>query len=347
MNVDYFVVGCGLAGIAFCEQLRQHNKTFLVFNNESQQSSKVAAGVYNPVILKRFSEVWMAREQLDLALPKYKDLEGLLGTQIDFSIPIHRRFSSIEEQNLWFSASDKPALEAFLSTTLVKNHNDEIKAPFGFGKVLHTGRVDTNKLIDGYIAYLLTMNQLISEAFNYGTLEINSNSFQYHEHTAKNIVFCEGFGIKSNPYFNYLPLNGTKGETITIKAPNLNLDVILKGSVFLLPEGNDVYTVGATYDWKDKTNQPSQAGREELVAKVKELINCEFTVIDQEAGIRPTVKDRRPLVGAHPEHSNMYVLNGLGTRGVMIAPYVAEQLYGSIENNKALNPEIDIKRFSS
>ncbi|OMP32656.1 FAD-binding oxidoreductase [Mangrovimonas sp. DI 80] len=347
MNVDYFIVGCGLAGIAFCEQLRQHDKSFLVFDNGSQQSSKVAAGLYNPVILKRFSEVWMAREQLELALPKYKAVGELLKTQVDYPIPILRRFASIEEQNLWFSALDKPALEPFLSISLVKNDNEVINAPFGFGEVLHTGRVDTTALIDGYQDYLTKEGRLVSEAFNHELFNVESSTFYYGEYTADRIVFCEGFGIKRNPYFQHLPLNGTKGETITIKAPNLKLDVILKGSAFLLPLGDDLYTVGATYNWTDKTNQPSKEGCEELVNKVKELINCDFTVIDQEAGIRPTVKDRRPLVGEHPEQPNMYILNGLGTRGVMIAPYVAEQLYEHIENNQPLNPEIDIKRFSS
>lgn len=57
MEVDYIIVGCGLAGIAFCEQLRQNNKSFVVFDNSSQHSSTVAAGLYNPVILKRFTEV--------------------------------------------------------------------------------------------------------------------------------------------------------------------------------------------------------------------------------------------------------------------------------------------------
>lgn len=346
MNVDYLIVGCGLAGIAFCEQLRAHNKTFVVFDNESQQSSKVAAGVYNPVILKRFTEVWMAKEQLDLAIPKYEVIGKLLQEQVDFPIPVYRRFTSVEEQNLWFSASDKLTLEPFLSTTLVKNSNEEIKAPFGFGEVLHTGRVDTTVLIDGYRSYLAKEGRLVSKAFNHDAIRIEANSIQYLEYTAKRVVFCEGFGVKSNPYFNYLPLNGTKGETITIKAPKLNLKTILKGAVFILPLGDDVYIVGATYNWKDKSNKPSLEGREELVGKVKELINCDFTVIGQEAGIRPTVKDRRPLVGTHPEHANMYILNGLGTRGVMIAPYVAEQLFECIEHTTPLNPEIDIKRFS-
>ena len=42
----------------------------------------------------------------------------------------------------------------------------------------------------------------------------------------------------------------------------------------------------------------------------------------------------------------MYVLNGLGTRGVLVAPAMAEALYNSIENDTPLPEEIDINRFN-
>ena len=61
--VDYIIVGSGLAGISFAENALLNDKTILVFNNDSQNSSKIAGGLYNPVILKRFSEVWQAQEQ--------------------------------------------------------------------------------------------------------------------------------------------------------------------------------------------------------------------------------------------------------------------------------------------
>ena len=64
--LDYIIVGSGLAGIAFSEMALQNDKTIFVFNNQSQNSSRIAGGLYNPVILKRFSEVWQAKEQLDL-----------------------------------------------------------------------------------------------------------------------------------------------------------------------------------------------------------------------------------------------------------------------------------------
>lgn len=59
--LDYIIVGCGLAGIAFSEVALENNKKFLVINNLSQNATRIAGGLYNPVVLKRFSEVWKAK----------------------------------------------------------------------------------------------------------------------------------------------------------------------------------------------------------------------------------------------------------------------------------------------
>ncbi|VAV84569.1 FAD-dependent cmnm(5)s(2)U34 oxidoreductase, partial [hydrothermal vent metagenome] len=185
---------------------------------------------------------------------------------------------------------------------------------------------------------------LIKETFDYDSLQIEKNII-YKVIKAKHIVFAEGFGLQQNPFFKYLPLKPTKGELLTIYAPNLKIDYILKSSVFIMPLGDDLYLVGATYEWEDLSNTTTKKAKEELLSKLKTVLQCEFKVIDQVAGIRPTVKDRRPLVGQHPEYNNVFVLNGLGTRGVMIAPYVALQLYNFIEKGLSLNTEIDIKRF--
>lgn len=346
-NIDYIIVGCGLAGIAFCETLRANNKTFIVFDDASQKSSIVAAGLYNPVILKRFTEVWKAKEQLSLALPLYAKIEKQLKIKVDFGLQILRRFSSIEEQNLWFNAMDKPKLEPFLSSQLVKNANPYIDAPHGFGEVLQAGRLDTETLITAYKAFLKDSNGIIEAPFDYNALQISSDFLQYDNLRATKIVFAEGFGVKNNPYFSYIPLNGTKGEVLTIKAPKLKIDFAIKSSVFVIPISDDLYTVGSTYAWDDKTNNSTEKARLELESKLKSFITCKYEVVNHLAGIRPTVNDRRPLIGQHPSYNNLFVLNGLGTRGVMIAPYVAKQLFEFIEKKHPLDKEISINRFVS
>jgi len=345
-EVDYIIVGCGLASIAFCEQLRVNHKTFIVFNDDSQKSSIVAAGLYNPVILKRFSEVWLAKEQLALALPMYSKIEKELNVTIDYKLQLLRRFTSIQEQNKWFTASDKPSLEAYLSLQLIKNTNPEIDAPFGFGEVLHAGRLDTETLITSYKSLLKEHQSLKAESFIYHQIQFEEDALHYKNIKAKQIVFAEGFGVKQNPYFNNIPLTGSKGEILTVKAPDLKIDYAIKSSVFIIPLGNDLYNVGSTYNNEDKSNVPTESAKSELISKLKTFIHCDFEVVNHIAGVRPTVRDRRPLVGQHPKHNNLYILNGLGTRGVMIAPYVADRLFRLIEKGDKLDEAIDIKRFA-
>ena len=344
MQVDYIIVGLGLAGISFCEQLRSHNKTFVVFDDSSQKSSVVAGGLYNPVILKRFTAVWKSNTQLHLALQHYKNLEALLNITIDEKIPVYRKFASIEEQNNWFTASDKPKLAPYLSTTIIQNNNKAVKAPYGFGEVLQTGRVDTNKLISAYKTFLASLNLLKEESFNYEALKLNDNGVTYNNLSGKHIVFSEGFGVTKNPFFKDLPLSPTKGEVLTISAPELNIDFVLKGPVFIIPLGNDLYTVGATYELQDLSHDTTKKAETKLIEGLNSLISCPFKIVKHVAGIRPTVKDRRPLVGRHKAHKNMYLLNGLGTRGVMIGPYVAKQLFEHIEMNMPLDSEISLER---
>ncbi|WP_282162452.1 NAD(P)/FAD-dependent oxidoreductase [Ulvibacterium marinum] len=344
--LDYIVVGLGLAGISFCERLERNNKSFVAVSDNSQTSSIVAGGLYNPVILKRFTLAWKAQEQLEKAIPFYQGLEEKLKIKLDFKVPVLRRFASVEEQNLWYEAADQKVLSSFLSTRLVQNENPMVDAPFSFGEVLGTGRIDTATLLKSYANYLMEQQLFLEETFDYNALKISKEHVEYKSIEARQIVFAEGFGIKHNPYFKYLPLNGTKGELLTIKAPALLESRVIKSSVFIIPLGDDLYRVGATYKWQDKSNIPTQEAKSELLQKLDTFLTCNYEVVNHVAGIRPTVADRRPLVGRHPEHGNLYVLNGFGSRGVMIAPFAAEQLFAAIKQKEPISEEMDISRFT-
>jgi glycine/D-amino acid oxidase-like deaminating enzyme len=346
MKVDYIIVGLGLAGLAFAEELIAAKKSFIVFEDNSQTSSLVAGGVYNPVILKRYSPVWNAREQLEVALPFYERIEKKLNKKFDEKFLIKKVFKSIEDQNNWFSAFDKPKVAPFLDPKLDKEKYTGVLEEYHYGNVNEAGRIDTFILIESYRDYLKKNNLICFEGFIYKEIIFYKNKLIYKDIEVGNIVFAEGFGLKQNPYFNYLPLEEVKGEIITINAPELNIDFLLKSTLFVLPLGNNNYKVGATFNHSDKTSIPTEEGKRELVKKLEKVITVPYKIIEQTAGIRPAVKDRRPLVGMHSKHINLSILNGLGTRGVMIAPTVAKNLFNHIENNELLDPEIDINRFS-
>lgn len=344
--IDYLVVGLGLAGTSFCETLRRNNMTFKVFNDRSQTSSRVAGGLYNPVILKRFTLSWKADQQLSIALDFYKQLERFLEIPFREELDVLRKFASIEEQNLWFEAADKVQLKPYLDTRLVPNKNPGLKIPYGFGKVLHTGKVDTEALLDGFTEWLKKENRIDSTAFEYKKLDIYPEYVSYNGLRAKHIVFAEGFGLRQNPFFNYLPLQGSKGEYLIIEAKDLKERSIIKASFFIIPLGGDLYKVGATYHRTEKNNGITPEAKNEIIKKLGSVLDGPFKVVDQVGGVRPTVSDRRPLVGRHPQYSNLWVLNGFGSHGILIGPWASEALFNHIESGIPLLDEMDIKRFT-
>lgn len=346
MEVDYIIVGLGLAGLAFSRELEKNKKTYIVFEDGSQQSSQVAGGMYNPIILKRFTPVWDASKQLEIALPFYSELEALLNNKYDYKIDVCRLMTSIEEQNNWFAASDNPALTDYLIPKIDKSKFKGIDSPFGYGRVIKTGRIDTNTLLRDYKKRLELMQQIKYSSFNYNAILFTEEYLEYKSIKAKKILFCEGFGMRKNPFFRELPMNEVKGELLTIYAPELDIDFVLKSSVFIMPLENHKFKVGATFDWEDKTSLPSEKGKKELLQKLDAILKVPYEVVNHVAGIRPTVKDRRPLVGKHSEKPQLAILNGLGTRGVMIAPTIANELYNHLENDAELRKEIDINRFN-
>ncbi len=345
--VDYMVVGLGLAGTAFCETLRKNNKTFVVFNDQSQTSSRVAGGLYNPVILKRFTLSWRADEQLPIATDFYTQLEQFLNVKFDEKLNVLRKFASIEEQNLWFEAADKEKLKPYLDSKLVSNENASLKALHQFGKVLETGKLNTKLLFNSYANWLKKENKLFSDTFDYNQLKIEQEAVSYQDIKAKNIVFTEGYGMMQNPYFNHLPMQGSKGEYIVIKAKELKEIQIIKSSIFLIPLGDDLYKVGATYNRDQKDNLTTLEAKNELTNKLDTLLGCPYEIVDHEAGMRPTVKDRRPLVGRHPKYNNLWLLNGFGSHGITIAPWAAKSLYERIEHQIPLLEEMNIERFAT
>lgn len=346
-NVDYIIVGLGIAGISFCEHLRRNNKTFVVFDSGKASSTLVSGGVFNPLVLKRFTKCWNADNFLDYALPFYNELTRDLQSNIFSRIPILRIINTIEEQNNWTVASDKKSMAPFMVQDCIENCNPNIKAGLGYGKVLNTGKIDPQKLKQLYSEVLNASNALYVEDFDYDQVKETGEHIEYKGIHAKNLVFSEGAAAIKNPYFPTENLIGNKGEYVIIKSPDLKLTEILKGPLFVIPLGDSLYKVGATFSNNDITLNTTVSAKGEILAKLEQMIECDYTVLDQIAGIRPTSKDRRPLIGKLKSDSRMVFFNGLGTRGILMAPLLSRMLYEYLENGAGFPEEINISRFTN
>lgn len=344
-KVDYIIVGLGIAGISLCEQLQKKGNSFVVIDNGAEGSTAKSGGVFNPTVLKRFTVAWNASAFFPFAVNFYTDLSEKLKQKIYTETPILRIFRNVEEQNNWSVASDKRELQQFLSSVFIKNTNPSINAPFGFGKVLGTAQIHTNNLLLGYRNYLNDEDFLLPEDFHYEAIEQRENCVVYKNISAKKIIFAEGAKVVDNPFFPKQAVIGNKGEYVIIKAPDLNLDELLKGPMYIIPIGNQQYKVGATYSRDDYSTEPTEAAKEEILTKLNTFINCPFEIVGQTTGVRPTTKDHRPLLGSLEENPNLIFFNGLGSRGFMMAPLLSEILLKYLEDDVPLPQEMDIKRM--
>ena len=346
---NYIIVGQGLAGTILAQTLLKSGKSVVVIDEPSlSKASKIAAGLYNPVVFKRLVKSWMADELVPCMDNFYKDSEQLLDVQFYFKKQIVRLFAEEQEKTLWLKKTDEP-VGKYLSKNIENDFlSDVVYNPLGSANVIDAGNLDTRLFLEKFRNYFKIHYALLEEIFDYSQLNISENSVSYKNYTADKIIFCEGYKTTENPYFKWLPFKLTKGETITIKIfgeTQIDFDKVINKSVFILPIGNGMYKVGSTYEWNELNENITEKGRSEMADKLQKVLKVPFEIIDHRAGIRPTVNDRRPLIGLHPQHPAIGVFNGLGTKGVMLAPYFAKHFVDFLENNVPLDKEVDIIRF--
>lgn len=344
-QLDYIIVGFGIAGATLAAQARKRNKSFVLYDAPLPAATKAAGGTLNPVALRRINAVWKVHDFYQYGRAFYETLQQeLSGSFLDI-VPIMRLFHDMEEQNNWMVASDRKDLQSYMDPAIHHLPKDRIENPFGCGKVVNSMRLDTVALLQAFRNQLQHENQLRSETFDCDRLELFPDYVHYGDIQASKIIFAEGVHATKNPHFPSDLIIPKKGEYIIIEAPELQLDFVLKGRYFIIPLDNHRYKVGATYAHGDYGLDQTDHGREELETALRKMIKVPFTTVDQIVGMRPTVKDRRPLMGQMDPNSPIYFLNGLGTRGLMMAPYLSQRLIESIEDSKPLDAEMEISRF--
>jgi glycine/D-amino acid oxidase-like deaminating enzyme len=191
--------------------------------------------------------------------------------------------------------------------------------------------------------WLRQQNRLLLKPFDYQKLSIDPDQIRYETFIASKIIFCEGPNLRANPYFNWLPLRPVKGETLDVQfqAP---LPFMVNRGVFALPI-DTIARIGSTFERKDLSWSCSGMGRSELEERLQRLIFKPYRVLAQNAGIRPATEDKRPFIGTHPKYEPLGVFNGLGTKGVSLAPYWAQEFFKFLELGLPLLPEVSINRY--
>ena len=348
MSVDYILVGQGLAGTCMARALEKQGASFVVVNEiEESCSSRVAAGVFNPITGKRLVKTWLADDIFPFAKSFYEDMEALLGISIIRNLNIYKPYAGPSQENDIVGRSAEPSYKAYVNLDF--DHTpfiDSVDSKDGGLEILKSGNICVSVLLDAYQSYLSKKDLYIDERFDFEKLKLVDGGVCYGAIEAKKIIFCEGHQAIHNPYFAWLPFSLTKGEILELKIDGFQKDYIVNRGGFLLPIDNGNYLAGASYE-KVVNKELTEKGKGMVKEKIDNFLKLPYEMINHRVGIRPTVKDRRPFVGRHPELEQIEIFNGLGTKGVTIGPWFAEQFAQHLINSEEIMPEANISRYYS
>jgi glycine oxidase len=336
---DTLIVGQGIAGSLVAYQLHKQHRTFRVLDaGHDSSASRVAAGMFTPVSGKRKTIHKAFFDRLKMAVETYREIELLLGKRILHIENVYQLFEDEAEKKL---LAGKMLLPEY-KDVFVK----EVPAPDGINNGLggiiikYSGWVDCPLFIASFRQWLHNSELLIAELLDYSSLQINSAFFQYNGLQFQNIVFCEGFRAVGNPFFNE-PMIPCKGDIISIAAGGNNTSGIIKKNAFyMLPAMDGMSKVGATFKWHNIDEALYETDRDQLEQAATAMLDgAGCKTMHHQSAIRATTPGQQVIAKQHPTIKNMFMLNGLGTKGILLGPCYAAQLVQTIpEANPYGNP---------
>ncbi|WP_310398020.1 FAD-dependent oxidoreductase [Hymenobacter sp.] len=349
-DCDFLVVGHGIAGATLAYVLRQRGHQVLVYDpGQANSASNVAAGLMNPVAGKRFALTWRAADLLPFAAAFYRELEQRYQQPFFTETPILKLFASLEEQNAVLARSaDRPWGDFLAGLATADPGLAGVNGPFGGAWLRHGGHVAVRELLAALAADGTRDGWLRHEAFDWTRLVLDPAAVTYAGQVrARHVICCEGAAAVRNPYFGWLPLTPNQGEVLDVTCAGLSAAQVLNRGAYVVPLGAGRFRVGATYRWPPFADGPTAVGREELAARLVVLTDLPFAVVEQRAGVRPAVRDRKPLLGPHPTLPVLSFCGGYGSKGVMLAPRLATLLADNLEGRAEIWPDVSLQRYNA
>lgn len=341
------IVGAGLAGLCLAYRFHELGIPFELFHSEELPcSSEKAAGLMNPVVVKRLLPTWLAAECVACNRDFYPHAEQLTGHRFFSPLAVHRFFPNAQSVQEWNAKISEGSMKDYLSDTPYA-YRPEVynSSEWGGGDIFGAASVDCMSFISGSRTFFAEKNYLRVQTPAYLEIVPERDSVTICGEVFSHVVFCEGMGLVNNPWFGYLPLIPTKGQLLWLDVPNLPSEKEVMKGVFLAPRLHGGFVCGSTYEWQFDTEDPTPSGLEKLRNDLEKIIRVPYKVTNHTAGVRPASRDRRPFMGKHPEHQSLFVFNGLGTKGYMLAPYLSLLLAENLLHGKELPKEADIRRL--
>jgi glycine/D-amino acid oxidase-like deaminating enzyme len=344
---DFLIVGQGLAGSLLSFELAKFGQSVCMLDDgHKTSSSKMAAGLINPLAGKRLTLQPETEKLLETAISTFKTLEMASGLQFWHPLDMLRVFMDVTQHNLFLDKQKDKDYRKYLGEFI--SYTPSVNTPYGAFIQKQCGYINLPAILEWFRGWLKQSHQLIDLQVDYNTLQNNKDSVSLNGITARKLVFCEGYRGHENPWFNFLPYQLAKGEIIDLKIkPHYLTNKIVNAGEWLIPVSNTKSRFGATTSWNEYDTTPTEAGRKKLLAAFRERFITEaYEVTASQAGIRPATKDRQPFIGSHPELQGLNIFNGFGSKGCLLIPYHARDFARHLVFDEPLDTFGSIRRYA-
>jgi glycine/D-amino acid oxidase-like deaminating enzyme len=347
MTVDYIIIGQGISGTWLSYYLLKENKSIIVIDNNSlQSSSNVAGGLINPVTGRRVVTTWMAEALMPFVWEEYTAIGALLN--IDAIIQknilvfpgapdLQQGFQHrISENNSYIKtpASGKDALR------------EQFNFPFDVFEIDPCYVVQMRELLQAWRSYLKNKNVLIEDLFDEGQLVFKNNEVQYKDITAKKIIYADGVGSTQSKYWHNMPFVKNKGQALIIESKHLDTSNTYKfGHLALVFLKDNLWWAGSSNELSFSTTGPTENFSQQTSTLLIAILKKPFTIKEHWSSLRAATVERRPFAGTHPVYHQLGILNGMGSKGCSLAPWFAKELAGNLVHQSKIDPLADVQRF--
>jgi len=349
----WLVVGQGLAGTVLALSLVQQGQRVVVVDAAlPYASSRAAAGIYNPVTGKRRQLTWAAAELWPALEAFYPWAQHLLGASFFYPLPnIRPFFTALERAEAQAQAADSAhPLSAWIKVldAPLWQPAAQVHAPYGVLVVPRSGYVDVMAFCHAARAWLVNSGCFIEALPQPADIDAKSGQPHWQGYRYQGVIWATGAFPLADAGWQALPLAPLKGEILHVSScePALLAGGVLNRAAYLAPRADGTLWAGSTYEHRYSDNGPTEAARVSILERVSLFYKPELQVLNHWAGIRPSVKDRRPLLGALGGRQGQYVFTGMGTKGVSLAPWCAGHMCRYLLGGIPLPAEVAVRAIA-
>lgn len=300
------VAGQGLAGTLLAWALERAGREFLVYDpGHAEAASRVGAGLVNPVTGERWAAAPGWAEKSAAARAVYREIERAWGVSLVSELRVRREWRSEAEGELVRAKVLRGDLAPWMRAEGLEP---------GAAWIEGAWRVDLPALIAAGRERWRGQGRLREERLVPGA-------------AVGPVVWCIGAADTRVP-----ELRAVGGETLEIEA-RLEPGVVRHDGVWVFPVGEGRAWAGASFV-RDEAER--EARREVLRASVgRQLADVAWRETAVLAGRRMTSPDRAPRSGWLPGcEGREGVFNGLGSKGALLAPALADEWVAALERNE-------------